>query len=121
MSPSDEMTAQRVSRTAKEQPDWLIKDENGNFTDNLIYTLRNDNEVDYLFIAHAKHDNNPDISRKQSLTITIKGKYKVELMDTSSGEICSVSHHADSDSTTVMYDLYNNDSLNPYFGFMLDT
>jgi len=88
-----------------------IKDENGNFTDNLIYTLRNDNEVDYLFIAHAKHDNNPDISRKQSLTITIKGKYKVELMDTSSGEICSVSHHADSDSTTVMYDLYNNDSL----------
>lgn len=88
-----------------------IKDENGSSTDNLIYTMRSDNGIDYLFIAHGKNDNNPDISHRQSLTIKVKGSYRVDLLDTMSGEICDVIHHTNEGYTLISCDLYNNDSL----------
>ncbi len=83
----------------------------GKMTDNLIYTLRDDNDIKYLFIAHAKKDTNPDIIKPQRIKIVINGMYTPVILDTLSGDIKKIEYETDCGKTIIYHTLYNSDSL----------
>lgn len=83
----------------------------GKMTNDLIHTLRDDNGVKHLFIAHAKKDVNPDIIKPQRIKIVVKGMYTPELLDTMSGDIKDIEYKTDGMETVIYHTLYNSDSL----------
>ncbi len=100
-----------------------IRNSDASSTDNLIYQLRRDGEVQWLFIANAKtSDANASASfeskvycrdnvNPQEIIIRIKGEYEPMIYDTLSGEIKPAEFEIKNGVTAVKYTLYTHDSL----------
>ena len=59
-------------------------------TDNLLYQMRCDGENKWLFLAHCRPMENPDIPQREELAIKISGAYRPVLYDAMTGEIREV-------------------------------
>lgn len=88
-----------------------ICDETGALTDNLIYSLRKDNDCMWLFAAHAKKPETSENVLPQKITITVKGKYFAQLYDSLTGKIYPADTVHTGDKTELHFDIYQNDSL----------
>ena len=88
-----------------------IKNADASPTDNLIYQMRQDNEVEWLFIAHAKKPVFCDNTNPQEITIQISGEYEPVIYDTMDGSIKPIEFIVKNGCTIVKYTLYTNDSL----------
>lgn len=95
----------------KEERFVSVYGSSGKMTDNLIHTLRDDNDAKYLFLAHAKKDINPDIIKPQRIKIVINGIYTPVILDTLSGDVKRVEYETDCGKTVIYHTLYNSDSL----------
>lgn len=84
---------------------------NGTYTDNLIYSLRQDGCARYLFIAHAKRGYSKDISKPQHIKIQLKGNFIPSYMDTLTGKVREMEFTQSGDNTEIPACLYDNDSL----------
>ncbi|MBE6564855.1 MAG: hypothetical protein E7655_06260 [Ruminococcaceae bacterium] len=92
-----------------------IRVEGGGLTDNLCYSLREDNGTKWMFVAQLKQPHLFDKVISQNIKITVDGLYDVKLYDTLSGEITDA-EYACSDGTTRVYrTVYDNDSLLLHF------
>ncbi len=94
-----------------------IKNENGKRATNLLYTMRQDGDVKWLFIAHKDagwkaFDQNSfiDSIHPQNCTLTVKGLYKPTLYDTITGEIKDIPYEHIAGNTVVAYTFYDSDS-----------
>ena len=69
-----------------------IRNEAGSQAENFLYQLREEEnegqKEQWLFIAHSEKPQNPDLSRKELLKISVKGKWFVEKLDTQTGAVC---------------------------------
>lgn len=88
-----------------------IKNADATPTDNLIYQMREDREVNWLFIAHAKKPPFRDNSNPQEITIQISGEYEPIIYDTLDGSMKPCEFVVKNGSTVMKYTLYTNDSL----------
>lgn len=88
-----------------------IKNANATPTDNLIYQMREDGEVSWLFIAHAKKPPFRDNSNPQEISIQLAGEFEPVVYDTLTGSVKSAAFAIEHGSTIVPYTLYTNDSL----------
>ncbi len=88
-----------------------IRNKNGSITDNLVHQLRRDGDDMWLFICPGKDPENPDISRRQDVKITIKGLWTAKLYDTLTGEIHPQAHSHAAGNTVISAGLYLHDSL----------
>lgn len=100
-----------------------IKTTTGKRTDNLLYTLKEDGDSKWLFVAHGKkyngYDNHLDflesLSRQhtgiQNISICVHGCYKPLRYDTLSGNISNLSYETKNDKTYFNYTLFEHDSL----------
>ena len=88
-----------------------IRKNDGRRTANLVYTLRKDKNVKWLFIAHLDMPKLKDSSEKESLTIEVKGEFIPELYDTISGEIIDLCCDYKNGKTLINTDVYEYDSL----------
>lgn len=89
----------------------IIRDD-GNVTDNLIYQMRKEkNGTKWLFIANGMDYKNIDIPTKQSIKLTIKGKYTPTYYDTLSGTTEKIPFEIINGNTVITRDIYNHDSL----------
>lgn len=88
-----------------------IKNADASPTDNLIYQMREDGEVNWLFIAHAKKPPFYDNANPQEITIQLFGEYEPVIYDTLEGCIKPVAFTIENGSTMMKYTLYTNDSL----------
>ena len=95
----------------KEERFVSVYGSNGKMTDNLIHTLRDDNDTKYLFLARAKKDTNPDIIKPQRIKIVIKGMYTPVMLGTLSGDVKEVEYETAYGETVIYHTLYNSDSL----------
>lgn len=86
-----------------------ITDSCGKYTDNLIYNLREDGEVNWLFLAHAAK--NSKTQEPQNIIIDIKGEYAPVLFDTVKGETKQIPFIKENGHTFIKYTLYEHDSL----------
>lgn len=85
--------------------------QSGAATSNLIYRMRRDGEGYWLFIAHGKDPANKDISRTESVTVTVRGELSPTLYDTLTGKIKSIPYRRENGSTVIPVKLYQADSL----------
>ncbi|MBO5059931.1 MAG: hypothetical protein J6C82_03355 [Clostridia bacterium] len=88
-----------------------IRNIRGAQTDNLIHTLREDNGVLWLFVAHAKRPQNIDVTEKEDLRIKISGEYIPVLYDTISGEKAEMCRSYENGYTVIERSIYCFDSL----------
>lgn len=88
-----------------------IKNADGSPTDNLIYQLREDGDVKWLFIAHAKKPPFRDNVNPQEITIQLAGEYEPVIYDTLDGKVKPVAFTVENGSTIIKHTLYTNDSL----------
>lgn len=88
-----------------------IRGDNGALTDNLLYQLRCDGEDRWLFIANGKEPYNNDISRKQTIKITLPGQWCARLYDTLDGSISDKAVSYRGNTTVISHTLYQHDSL----------
>lgn len=91
--------------------DISIKNANGTPSNNLIYQLREDGDVKWLFIAHAKYAPMKDNVNPQNIIIRINGEFEPIIYDTVSGDIVPAEFKAENGETLIKHTLYTNDSL----------
>lgn len=101
----------RSTRIDVSHDDKVEGAEDGGRSINLIYNLREDNGVKWLFIAHAKKFAFTEYEKKQKIFIKIKGCWTPKLYDTMTGEIHTVPYTVKDGVTQIDYDLYLHDSL----------
>ncbi|WP_251388120.1 type 1 glutamine amidotransferase family protein [Mediterraneibacter agrestimuris] len=64
-----------------------VRDEKGGRANFLLYQLREEEHIKWLFLTGGKEPESKDVDPCQRLTITINGEYKTRLYDTDTGEI----------------------------------
>lgn len=88
-----------------------IKNADASPTDNLIYQMREDGDVKWLFIAHAKKPPFSDNANPQKITIQLSDEYEPVIYDTVDGGIKPIEFTIENGNTIIKYTLYTNDSL----------
>ena len=88
-----------------------IRQSSGELTGNLVHQLRRDGDGMWLFIAQGKHPYNKDISRKQSIKITINGIWRPTVYDTLSGSTSKIGFRHENGRTVINAALWLHDSL----------
>ena len=84
----------------------------GKATENLIYQMRKEkNGTRWLFIANGICYKDIDYPTKQTVNITIKGKYTPTYYDTLTGKIEKIPFSIVNGNTVISRDVYNYDSL----------
>ncbi len=110
---SQHVAADRSSLLKALQPVRALeaRDESGNYTSNLLYQLRSDNNGLWLFVAHGKEPYNKDVCAHSEVRLTIYGDFCPECYDTSTGEHYPMAHTHNSGNTEITATLYDYDSL----------
>lgn len=88
-----------------------IRNEDGTYSSNLLYQLRQDGTEKWLFIANGKETKNKDIPQKNKVIIRINGIWMVECYNTLNGEITKLLVKHDGNNTKIFRELYDQDSL----------
>lgn len=101
-----------------------IRNKDAYPTSNIIYQLREDGDVKWLFAAQAKGENQGfyqeypngkiycrDNINPQEIVVRIKGEYEPWIYDTMTGDIRIAEFKLENGLTTVKYTMYTNDSL----------
>lgn len=81
----------------------------------IIYRLAEKDDAKWLFIARAEKTGKTSEKKScvtpDTITVSIKGEYGVEIYDTLNGEIRKADYSNTDSNTCINYDLYANDSL----------
>ena len=86
------------------------RNEYGVKTENLMFTVRNDGDVKWIFCAHMYKAQLPHLIEKENLTISVNGIYCPYLYDTISGKIEKMEFVHDGNKTKISVVLYNLDT-----------
>lgn len=100
-----------VLKTVSDERDVTIKNASGALTDNLVYQLRRDGNVKWLFVAQADMPELSHISSRQDIEIKLKGMYVPTIYNTSDGTTGKVTYKIKDGNTFVCTSLYDYDSL----------
>ena len=95
------------------EPERTLEVRNGEglMAENLIYQMRDDEDKKILFLAHVNKMENPDLPKKETLTVTIDGTYRVmhyEPLDGSREELLPEYREG---KTILKREMYDHDSL----------
>jgi hypothetical protein len=104
-------TNSRIIESLEKYRDLDIRDISGKRCNNLLYQMREDNEKRWLFICHGTKMDNPDIASIENINIKIKGKWKLEIYDTMTGEIHNCEYLIKDGNTYMNHEFYAHDSL----------
>jgi hypothetical protein len=100
----------------KDVRELTIRDSTGAVTEGLFYQLREEkgaggNNCRWLFIAHADNPLNQDLPAGNVIRLTIRGEWAATLYNTIDGEISPLPASPRDGWTTILYPLYEHDSL----------
>ncbi len=88
-----------------------IRYANGSLSDKFIYQMRQDNDCQWLFVAHASNPYNKDVFASKDVRIYLDGDKKVTVYDTVSGEIYPADVDYANGKTVINQEMYDYDSL----------
>lgn len=91
--------------------DVTIKNASGGLTDNLLYQLRRDGNVKWLFLAQADMPELPHVSNRQDIEIKVKGMYVPTKYNPMDGTTEKIEYKIRGGNTYVYTSLYDLDSL----------
>lgn len=88
-----------------------IRNENGTLADNLLYSMREDGECKWLFIAQGIKTVHVDVTKSQRIMIRIFGEHTPFLYNTITGDITDIEYRVENGSTWIETEMYCHDSL----------
>ncbi len=100
-----------------------LHDEDGESSRKFMYQMREDGNVNWLFLAHGVKGDEirvfthntakqcVDVSNGQKVLISVKGSWKPVVYDTLSGEHSPIPYHIEREETVFEHIFYANDSL----------
>jgi hypothetical protein len=88
-----------------------LRDGSGAETGGLIYQMREEGDLRWLFIAQADKPRNPDIPGELELRVRIRGLWEISLCDTMGGGIRPLGARYGEGDTLLRHTLYDHDSL----------
>ncbi len=88
-----------------------VHNQDGVRTNNLLYQMRNDNDRKWLFLAHCRPMENPDIPQCEELTIQVLGTFRPILYDTMTGKTKAIPYSHIEKYTIIKETVYDHDSL----------
>ena len=88
-----------------------IRARDGRLSDRYLCQLREDGAARWLFVAHADHPANQDMSGAEPLSLKIRGDWTVALCDTQDGTIRRLDARSDGSWTWLETILGDHDSL----------
>ena len=88
-----------------------IRTPRGEFSNNLIYQLRDDGDRKYLFISNVRPARNYDVELPDEFTVGVKGEWKVTLLDTLTGEKKPLAATYRGSMTEIVWQCCSCDSL----------
>ena len=88
-----------------------VRNQFGERTKNLMFTVRKDRESKWIFGAHMYKAQLPHLIEKEQVTITVNGIYTPYLYDTLSGKITRLNCAYKGDKTLIDVTVYNLDTL----------
>ena len=88
-----------------------ILNDDGTVADSLIYCERQDGRDRYIFVAHGKKDENPDVVMSQNIALSVKGRQVPTLLNTFTGDEEELDYSYENDWTLISKTIYNSDSL----------
>lgn len=91
--------------------DVTIKNASGGLTEDLMYQLRKDGNVKWLFVAKADMPELAHLSKGQNIEIKIKGMYVPLVYNAIEGNVEKVAYKIEGGNTYVYTTLYDLDSL----------
>lgn len=95
-----------------EARDIDIRRADGSLCSNLLHRLCRDGQSTWLFVAQGKLPYNKDISQKQKIKITLRGRHRATLYDTMTGDIRPYPALCRKNGTTeIEAELWMHDSL----------
>ncbi len=100
-----------ILKAISDYRDVTVKNSNGTDADNFVYALREDNDCNWLFLAHINKNHCLDVSHPQYITVKVKGEFTPKLYDTITGDIKDIEYHYENGSTVIPTVLYIYDSL----------
>ena len=94
------------------EPDRLldIRCADGHRPDNLLYQLRRDNGVQWLFLCHA-YNKKQNLAKSEAYTVRLKGHFAAELYDTTTGAISTLPVRQAGGDTLLDLTLFAHDSV----------
>ena len=95
----------------EENRDIEIRKEDGKYSDNLFYGMRNDGEGKNLFVCHVAKPNRERPPYLEYYTIKIKGIFKPTLYNTLTGETEEYPATYTNTHTVIQWNCYGQDSL----------
>ncbi len=98
-------------KALEENRDIEIRKDNGDLSDNLFYSMRNDGDGKNLFICHVNKPNREKPPYLEYYTIKIKGIFKPTLYNTITGEIDEYPATYTDTHTLIQWNCYGQDSL----------
>lgn len=87
-----------------------LQKADGGAVSDLLYQLRQDDSVRWLFLAHGKKSETVDESVPESIVVTICGNWKAELYNTLTGETAPLAAEYHAGKTALQLKLYAQDS-----------
>ncbi|MBQ9783017.1 MAG: hypothetical protein IJW44_00675 [Clostridia bacterium] len=88
----------------------LRRDE-GVYTDDILYQMRQDGDDRWVFLCKAKFPGNKDLSRSYTLRVKVKGEWSVTLYNTQNGEITEQPADVRGGWTYISKRMYEYDSF----------
>lgn len=88
-----------------------IRTKEGLRADNLIYQLRNDGENRILFLAHVEKMKNPDLPKREEVTISLRGTWAVSSFEPLDGTKKELPVKYQNGKTMIERSIYDHDSL----------
>ncbi len=89
----------------------MISDTKGMPSDDLLYSMREDNDCRWLFIANGKEPYNRDVATNKETLFTLDGYWRVELYDTMNGKIAPINATYQDGKTVIQRTVYPYDSF----------
>lgn len=90
---------------------WQKGPQAGMHTTHLLHQYRTDGDSRWLFLVHGKPMADADQPQEEEILVKIKGRWKVTLYDTWTGEICPLTAAHQGEKTSLQVRMHAHDSL----------
>lgn len=87
-----------------------IRKNSGVRSDNLIYQIRQDGKIKWLFICHVR-EKKQHISEQERYIVRIRGRYTVMQYDAQTGEVYPIESQTEAGETVIECNMYGEDSV----------
>lgn len=89
----------------------ILNKNTGILLSDFLYTKRDNENEQYIFVTNAKKTINPDVPTKKDVVIVLKGEFYPQKLDTLNGEIKNIDFEFKDGKTYIYNTFYDYDSL----------